>query len=117
MRGSLPRSPTRPLLRIAGRTSSFRQGLFVNLLNPKAVLFYLAFLPQFVVAGAGAEELQIAFHGCLVIALAVLIYVPVIVLTDHIGKRGKVSSISETILERLMGLTLVGLGMKVATSS
>lgn len=68
-------------------------------------------------AGAGAEELQIAFHGGLVIALAVLVYVPVIVLADHIGKCRKVSSNSETMLARVMGLALIGLGMKVAISS
>ncbi|MFG2085237.1 MULTISPECIES: LysE family translocator [unclassified Spirillospora] len=38
-------------------------GMFVNILNPKVVLFFLAFLPQFVDQGAGAVPLQILVMG------------------------------------------------------
>ncbi|TFC63029.1 LysE family transporter [Cryobacterium sp. TMB1-7] len=30
------------------RSSMFRRGLWVNMLNPKAIVFFLAFLPQFI---------------------------------------------------------------------
>jgi threonine/homoserine/homoserine lactone efflux protein len=39
--------PRTPLLR-QGMATVFRQGILVNLLNPKTALFFLAFLPQFV---------------------------------------------------------------------
>ena len=32
----------------AGAASMFRRGLWVNLLNPKAIVFFLAFVPQFI---------------------------------------------------------------------
>src|SRR3546814_7363717 len=50
----------RPALRIAG------QGILVNLLNPKLSVFFLAFLPQFLPAGAPdplGRLLELSEHG------------------------------------------------------
>ena len=48
----------------------YRQGIVVNLLNPKTSLFFFAFLPQFVDVGQGAVAVQILLLGALFVAIA-----------------------------------------------
>jgi threonine/homoserine/homoserine lactone efflux protein len=52
------------------RQSLFRQGVVVNVLNPKTAIFFFAFLPQFIDPDAGWVPGQILLLGLIFIAIA-----------------------------------------------
>lgn len=52
------------------RLELYRQGVWVTLLNPKAILFFLAFLPQFVRPDGADPRLQLLALGATFLALA-----------------------------------------------
>jgi threonine/homoserine/homoserine lactone efflux protein len=61
-----PIDTTRPAV---AATRAFRQGVLVNILNPKVALFFLSFLPQFIDTGRGSAATQALILGtvfCLV---------------------------------------------------
>jgi len=55
-------------------TALFRRGFFMNILNPKVALFFLAFLPQFVTPAAGYLPLQMLLLGGIFMLQAVVIF-------------------------------------------
>jgi threonine/homoserine/homoserine lactone efflux protein len=82
--GSALTLPDRP----APRTSlaaTWASGLAINLLNPKIILFFMTFLPQFVRAGDPHAAAQLVFLGLLFIAIALLITVPMILAADRVA--------------------------------
>ena len=62
--------PGRP--RLAGDTlfRAWAKGLAVNLLNPKIIMFFVTFLPQFVAAGDPAAAPKLIFLGFVFVVIA-----------------------------------------------
>ncbi|MFG1625653.1 LysE family translocator [Kribbella sp. NPDC049227] len=90
--------PPAPLGRI------FRDGIVVNLLNPKAALFFLAFLPQFTTRDAGPDQLRTEMlllgAGAMLIGLSLdLCYA---VGADAIGRRVRSARTSSAWRNRLV---------------
>ncbi|MDL2251728.1 LysE family translocator [Odoribacter sp. OttesenSCG-928-J03] len=52
----------------------YRKGILMNILNPKVILFFLAFLPQFVNTDSGNNVLQMCILGMIFILQAFVIF-------------------------------------------
>jgi leucine efflux protein len=104
-----------PVLNIQPR-HYFRQALLITLLNPKAIVFYMAFFPLFV------DPLQhrgvVTFGAmALTIALLTLAYgLVVVALTHFLAERMRASPKVSGLLQKLAGLFLIGFGIKLALS-
>ena len=104
-----------PILNIAPH-HYLRQAFFITLLNPKAIVFYMAFFPLFV--DPARHQGLITFGAmALTIALLTLAYcVTVILLTHHLAERMRANPRITQLLNKLAGVFLIGFGVKLAIS-
>jgi threonine/homoserine/homoserine lactone efflux protein len=91
----------------------FRQGIVVNILNPKTALFFLAFLPQFVDPGRPAAP-QIAVLGLIWIACGLMSDSVYAVLAGTVGGAVRRSPAFARAQRVITGLVLIGLGVLAA---
>jgi len=94
----------------------FLRGFLMNLTNPKVLLFFLAFLPQFVSPGAGPIALQVVWFGGWFIVATVLAFGVIAFLAGAIGERLRRSKRAQLYLNRLCGVVFAGLALKLLTS-
>ena len=92
----------------------YRQGMIVALLNPKVAFFFLAFLPQFVVAGAGPVWAQLFLHGVLIIVVAAFIEPPLVLAGEKLTAKLRNSPRFGLWLDRSLGTILIALGLRLA---
>jgi len=92
----------------------FRQGVLVNVLNPKTGLFFLAFLPQFIDPDAGSASLQAAILGLLFVAIAFVSDGLYALLGGSVAERIRRSPAFRRRLDRASGVILIGLGAVAA---
>lgn len=93
----------------------FRQGIVVNVLNPKVTVFFVAFLPQFVNPDAAVAP-QVALLGVLFVAVATVLDCGWAVAGGSLGGRLRRSLRARRLLDRLSGMMFIGLGAAAALS-
>jgi threonine/homoserine/homoserine lactone efflux protein len=104
-----------PVLNIRPR-QYFRQALMITLLNPKAIVFYMAFFPLFV---DPARHQGLLTFGVMALTIAVLTFAYCLgatLLTHFLAERLRANPRIKTLLEKLAGVFLIGFGVKLAAS-
>jgi threonine/homoserine/homoserine lactone efflux protein len=91
----------------------FFKGLFANSINPKVVLFFLAFLPQFVVASQGAIGIQTALLGLTFTMQAALLFALLGYFSGTVGHGLKRHPRAGLWLDRVAGTIFVALGLRL----
>lgn len=91
----------------------FAKGLIANSINPKVVLFFLAFLPQFVDNQTGHSGWQIVQLGLVFTLQAALIFSLIGGFSGAIGERIARRPATAMWLDRLAGGIFIALGAKL----
>ncbi|MGD9950882.1 MAG: LysE family translocator, partial [Desulfobulbus sp.] len=93
---------------------AFRQGVLVDVLNPKVAIFFMAFLPQFVRPGHGAVSLQLLVLGLLVIGVAIVVDSSFVLAASRTASYFRGHPRASLWLDRVLGSIFIGLGIRLA---
>ncbi|MDX6455397.1 MAG: hypothetical protein QOD48_1504 [Gaiellaceae bacterium] len=100
--------PARTLRRL------YSQGLVVNLLNPKTIVFIFAFIPQFVDVGAGHVRLQILLLGLTFAGLGLMSDSLYAIVAGTVADRLRGTPLVARVERWFGGTILIGLGVASA---
>jgi threonine/homoserine/homoserine lactone efflux protein len=104
-----------PVLKI--RTGQYlRQAMAITLLNPKAIVFYMAFFPLFVDPARHQGLTTFAFMAATVAVLTLAYCVTSILLTHFLAARLRANPMISRVMQKLAGVLLIGFGVKLALS-
>ncbi len=93
----------------------FRQGFLITVINPKAIVFYMAFFPLFIDPARYQGAVTLATMGAIV-SLLTLLYGSLLVFGGHwIAQRLRAHRTVGRWLSRLAGVALIGFGARLAT--
>lgn len=95
----------------AGRL--FVHGAVTNLLNPKIVVFYIAFLPQFVPVDAASPTISLFVLGATFALLTFVIKAPIGCAAGALSAAFRQRPAIGAWLNRFSGVVLVGLGLRL----
>jgi len=107
--------------RAAGAPKSLRQlflqGFWTNVLNPKVVLFFVSFFPQFVTTGSDHKALAFLTLGAVFVMMSMVWNSFVAWIAGSVTRRFSGQPSVKKWLDRGVGSAFVGLGIKLATVS
>ena len=92
----------------------FRHGLFITVLNPKAIVFYMAFFPLFVDPAIHLGLVTFAVMALTIAVLTFLYGVVVVVLIQRLSQRVRANPMLGVVLNKVAGVLLIAFGLKLA---
>lgn len=92
----------------------FQQALTITVLNPKAIVFYMAFLPLFIDPKAHQGWLTFGVMALTVAVLAFIYCFAVVLLIHFLAERLRASPRVSSALQKFAGFCLLGFGLKLA---
>jgi RhtB (resistance to homoserine/threonine) family protein len=95
----------------------FLQGFWTNVLNPKVVLFFVSFFPQFVTTGSDHKALAFLTLGAVFVVMSMVWNSFVAWIAGSVTQRFSGKPAVKRWLDRGVGSAFVGLGIKLATAS
>jgi len=92
----------------------FRQALLITVLNPKAIVFYMAFFPLFVTPAIHQGLLTFGVMAVTIAALTLAYGLVAVLLAYFLAARVRANPIMGLLLNKVAGLLLIGFGLKLA---
>jgi threonine/homoserine/homoserine lactone efflux protein len=94
----------------------FRQALFITLLNPKAIVFYMAFFPLFVDPKTHQGAVTFGVMAATIAGLTFFYGLTSVLLTTFFAERLRANPKISGFLSKAAGVFLIGFGLKLAIS-
>lgn len=91
----------------------FLQALLTNLLNPKVILFYLAFVPQFVAPMLGHVAVQTFVLGSILAGLGCIYLLGVAALSAGAARRVLSNARVKAVLDGVAGVLFLGFALRL----
>jgi len=104
-----------PILNIRPR-QYFSQAFAITLLNPKAIVFYMAFFPLFIDPAKHQGIITFCVMALTVAFLTFLYGLGAVLLTHFFAERLRANPRISSMLQKLAGVFLIGFGVKLAVS-
>jgi threonine/homoserine/homoserine lactone efflux protein len=93
-----------------------RQGLLITLLNPKAIVFYMAFFPLFINPTTHQGAVTFAAMAATIALITVVYCLTLCAFAGAVSSKVRAHRRVARWLERLAGVFLVGFGIRLATN-
>jgi threonine/homoserine/homoserine lactone efflux protein len=91
----------------------FRQALFITVLNPKAIVFYMAFFPLFVDPAIHLGLISFAAMAATIAVLTLGYGLVLVLLVQHLAERVRANPLVAVLLNKVAGVLLIGFGLKL----